>query len=128
MPQLLKENEVSYYLGEKHIYPKVGGGSNAGISIVEHTASETTVSIEPNAFHIWPQMSSLNITLATPTDNTIVNEYMIEFVSGSTATTLSLPSSVDWAESCGALSVEASKTYQISIVNNIGLWASISNS
>lgn len=26
MPQLLKENEVSYYLGEKHIYPRVEGG------------------------------------------------------------------------------------------------------
>ena len=128
MPQLLKENEVSYYLGEKHIYPKGSGGGSAEIPIINHIASETVVSIESNKFHIWPEMSSLNITLGTPTDNTIVNEYMIEFVSGSTATTLSLPSSVEWAESCGSLSVEANKTYQISIVNNIGLWASISNS
>lgn len=96
--------------------------------IVNHTASETTVSIEPNVFHIWPEMSSLNITLATPTDATIVNEYMIEFTSGSTATTLSLPATVTWAEAGGDISVEANKTYQISIVNNIGLWTAIANS
>ena len=51
MPQLLKENEVSYYLGEKHIYPKVEGGGSAGIPIVNHTASETTVSISVKSFN-----------------------------------------------------------------------------
>lgn len=96
--------------------------------IVNHGTSDTTFSVTPNILHIWGTVTSLTLTLATPTDNTIVNEYMIQFTSGSTATTLSLPSSVEWAESCGALSVEVNKTYQISIVNNIGLWAAISNS
>lgn len=96
--------------------------------VTNHGTSDTTYSVTSNVLHIWGTVASLTLTLATPTDNTIVNEYMIEFVSGSTATTLSLPSSVEWAESCGALSVESSKTYQISIVNNIGLWAAISNS
>lgn len=98
------------------------------VLVVNHGTSDTTYSVTPNTLHIWGTVASLTLTLATPTDNTIVNEYMIEFTSGTTATTLSLPSSVEWAESCGALSVEANKTYQISIVNNIGLWASISNS
>ena len=97
-------------------------------AVVSHGTSDTTFAVTPNVLHIWGTVASLTLTLATPTDATIVNEYMIEFTSGSTATTLSLPSSVEWAESCGSLSVEASKTYQISIVNNIGLWASISNS
>lgn len=96
--------------------------------VVNHGTSDTTFAVTPNIMHIWGTVTSLTLTLATPTDSTIVNEYMIEFTSGSTATTLSLPSSIEWAESCGNLSVEASKTYQISIVNNIGLWASISNS
>lgn len=90
-----------------------------------HGTSDTTFAVTPNILHIWGTVASLSLTLATPTDNTIVNEYMIEFVSGSTATTLSMPSSVEWAESCGSLSVEASKTYQISIVNNIGLWCAV---
>lgn len=98
------------------------------VLVVNHGTDDTTYSVTPNTLHIWGTVASLTLTLATPTDNTIVNEYMIEFTSGSTATTLSLPSSVEWAESCGALSVEANKTYQISIVNNIGLWAAISNS
>lgn len=98
------------------------------VLVVNHGTDDTTYSVTPNTLHIWGTVASLTLTLATPTDNTIVNEYMIEFVSGSTATTLSLPSSVEWAESCGALSVEASKTYQVSIVNNIGLWTAIANS
>ena len=97
------------------------------IAEVNHGTSDTTFALTPNVFHMWGTITSLTLTLATPTDNTIVNEYMIEFTSGSTATTLSLPSSVEWAESCGVLSVKANKTYQISIVNNIGLWAAISN-
>jgi hypothetical protein len=103
-------------------------GMAAGTPVVSHGTSDTTYAVTPNTLHIWGTVASLTLTLATPTDNTIVNEYMFEFTSGSTATTLSLPATVEWAESCGSLSVEASKTYQISIVNNIGLWASISNS
>lgn len=163
MPQLLKENEVSYYLGEKHIYPKVeggggsstlsglsdvdttgvqngqvlkynstttkwepgtGGGGSAEIPIVNHTASETTVSIEPNKFHVWPEMSSLNITLATPTDLTIVNQYTFEFTSGSTATTLSLPSGILWPKGNPLTSPEANMIYEINIRNNKATWSS----
>ena len=97
-------------------------------AVTNHGTSDTTFALTPNILHVWGTVTSLTLTLATPTDSTIVNEYMIQFESGSTATTISLPSSVEWAESCGALSVEASKTYQISIVNNIGLWAAIANS
>ena len=99
---------------------------SANYPIVNQTSSSTSIS--PGCLNVWGEVSSLSITLATPTDATIVNEYMIQFESGSTATTLSMPSSVEWAESCGSLSVEANKTYQISIVNNIGLWAAIANS
>lgn len=98
------------------------------VPVVNHGTGSTTLSIAPNVFHVWGTVSALNITLTAPTESSVYNEYMIQFESGSTATTLSLPSSVEWAESCWALSVEANKTYQISIVNNIGLWAAIANS
>lgn len=103
-------------------------GTAAGTSVVNHGTSDTTFALTPNILHIWGTVASLTLTLATPTNNTIVNEYMIEFTSGSTATTLSLPATVTWAEAGGDISVEANKTYQISIVNNIGLWTAISNS
>lgn len=115
------------YPSAKCVYDAINN-VNPRISITNHGTSDTTFTLTPNIYHKWGSVSSLTLTLGTPADNTIVNEYMFEFTSGSTATTLSLPSSVKWAESCGTLSVEASKTYQISIVDNIGLWTSISNS
>lgn len=98
---------------------------SANYPIVNQTSS--TASIAPGVLNVWGEVASLTITLATPTDNTIVNEYMIQFESGTTPTTLSLPSSVKWAEPCGDLSIESSRIYQISIINNIGLWTAILN-
>jgi hypothetical protein len=43
---------------------------------------------------------------------------MFEFTSGTTPTTLNLPESVKWM---GDNTIEASKTYQVSIVNNIAV-------
>lgn len=88
--------------------------------IVEHTTEETTIaSLTPNVLHKWGTMASLTISaLATPSDNTIVNEYMIEFTSGSTPTVLSLPNTIVWAETPN---IEANATYQISIINNLGI-------
>jgi hypothetical protein len=98
----------------------IQGGGTAGIPIVNHGTDDTTFSVTPNTLHIWGEVAALTLTLATPTDATIVNEYMIQFTSGSTATTLSLPASLTWYGS--APSIEADKTYQISIINNVGIW------
>jgi hypothetical protein len=80
--------------------------------------------INPNILYIFGTMTSLNLTLATPTDSTRVNEYMFEFTSGATATTLTLPSSVKWIGSNG---VAASMVYQVSIVNNLAVMGGTSN-
>lgn len=113
----------------------LGNGNISTLTpIVNHGTSDTTYAVTPNVLHIWGTVASLTLTLATPTDATIVNEYMIEFTSGSTATTLSLPASVGWGNrdpltgQREPLVVQADAAYQISIVNNIGLWAAISNS
>lgn len=84
--------------------------------VVNQTAS--SVSINPGVLNLWGTMSALTITLATPSDSSIMNEYLIQFTSGSTATTLIVPASVMWAEEP---EVEANATYQISIVNNLGI-------
>lgn len=47
---------------------------------------------------------------------------MFSFTSGATPTVLTLPSSVQWANE---LTVEANKRYEISIVDNIGLWCAV---
>ncbi|HBL41143.1 MAG TPA: hypothetical protein DDY98_06080, partial [Ruminococcaceae bacterium] len=49
-------------------------------------------------------------------------EYILDFYSGSTPTTLTLPDSVQWANE---LTIEANKHYQVSIVDNIALWTAV---
>ena len=82
------------------------------------SGTDVTMQINPNILYIFGTMTSLNLTLATPTDSTRVNEYMIQFISGATPTTLTLPSIVKWI---GSNYISASKTYQISIVNNLAV-------
>ena len=97
-------------------------------AVVNHGTSDTTFALTPNVFHIWGEVASLTLTLATPSDNTIENEYKFRFESGSTATTISLPSSVVYDESKGDLIPEADKIYEVSIEDNIAVWISIDNS
>lgn len=232
MPQLLKENKVSYYLGEKHIYPKVEGGgsdifiykldlgkfnmspgtypiedtdlplaihnafkagkqvyislsnypgayvilpltsveSTSGMGaysfmlttlggnppkyhnvvnfmimvayseqqsqslltisitgtietrIVNHGTSDTTFALTPNVYHKWGVVPSLTLTLDTPTNNAILNEYMFMFESGSTPTVFSLTGTgLKWDENIdtSTWTTEANTTYEFHIVNNI---------
>ena len=83
--------------------------------IVQQT--ETTVEIAPNVLNLWGEVAELDITLAEA-DATKVNEYMFQFTSGETATTLTLPAEIKWVS---APNIQANKTYQVSIINNLGV-------
>lgn len=80
-----------------------------------------TKELQPNILYKFGECARLTITLAAGGAG-LENEYKFEFVSGSTPTTLSLPDSVKWSGG-NAPTIEASKTYQISIVNNLALIA-----
>ena len=110
-------NDVGYLTQHQDI-----SGKANKISVVQTSAS--TIEINPNTFYKFGEVASLNITLASITDNTIYNEYMFEFVSGTTATTLTLPSSIKWLETP---TIDANKIYQCSIVDNIGLLVGVTN-
>lgn len=97
-------------------------GKNYSVEVVESTSS--TQEIQSNKFYKFGEVSSLNITLAAITDTSVLNEYMFEFTSGSTATTLTLPNTIRWLETP---SIEANKTYQCSIVNDIGILVGVAN-
>lgn len=88
--------------------------------IVIVSPSETTKGIEPNKYYKWGTVTSLNITLNTPTDDTILNEYVFEFTSGTTATSLNLPNTIKWLKGVKP-TIETNTTYQISIVNNLAI-------
>lgn len=109
--------------GKNGINGKDGtNGKNYSVQVVESTSS--TQEIQSNKFYKFGEVSSLNITLAAITDTSVLNEYMFEFVSGSTATTLTLPNIIKWLETP---SIEANKIYQCSIVDNIGVLLGVSN-
>lgn len=89
---------------------------------VERGGSGTvTKQIKPNTFYKFGPCSKLTITLAAE-ESGILNEYMFEFVSGSTATALSVPDTVTWSGGEDP-TIEANKTYQVSIVNNLAVYA-----
>ena len=53
-------------------------------------------------------------------NSNIINEYFVEFTTSSSGTTISLPSTIKWANG-ETPTFEANTTYQISIVNNLGV-------
>lgn len=89
------------------------------IPVINHGTNDTSgFIIDPNKFHKWGEVSSLEISsIEAPTDD-VYAEYMFEFVSGATATTLSLPAIIKFENE---VVIEPNKTYQVSIVNNIGV-------
>lgn len=79
--------------------------------------SESEKEIQPDVYYMFGEKETLTITLAS-TDSDYYHEYMFEFNSGTTTTTLNVPETVKWI---GDHTVEANKTYQVSIVNNLAV-------
>lgn len=110
--------QINYSDGENVDVGKVVGEKGldgaSGVPVrVEKTAVDTVVELEPNKLYIFPEMSSLTYTLATPTDTTIANEYHFIFRSGATATQLVNPEGVKVPDN---MSIESNKVYEISIL------------
>lgn len=85
------------------------------IQEVNHGTSDTIFTLTPNVMHIWGTVTSLNLSLPTDT-NTMLDEFLFTFTSGSTPTTLTLPATIKWIQDP---EFEENKTYQVSIVNNL---------
>ena len=101
------EEEFAAKLAEE-IYP-------GAYPVVDMTAN--TAELAPNTYYRWGEISALTITLGAEISG-ITNEYCFEFVSGETATTLTVPDTISWVQEP---SIEAGKTYQVSILNGIGV-------
>lgn len=93
------------------------------IAVVNHGTSSTTFTLTPNVLHVWGAVTTLTITLGTA-NNATLDEFMFQFTSGSTATTLSLPDTIKWI---AEPNIEANKIYQCSIINNVGVIAAANN-
>lgn len=85
------------------------------------TSTSSSMTLSPNIYYrnTSTSLSSLTITLGSVSNSNILNEYFVEFTTRSSGTTVSLPSSIKWANGVTP-TFENGKTYQISIVNNLG--------
>lgn len=116
-------------LGSGNINIEGGNGSSSGGSgaygLVEHGTSDTTFSLTPNTFHVWDEVTELTLTFEEETSG-VANEYLFQFTSGATATTLSLPSDLKWAND-SAPTIESNMIYQVSILKGLASVLEFSN-
>lgn len=85
------------------------------------TSTSSSMTLSPNIYYrnTNTNLSALTISLGSVSNSNILNEYLIEFTTRSSGTTVTLPSSVKWVNGV-VPTLENGKTYQISIVNNLG--------
>jgi hypothetical protein len=85
------------------------------------TSTSSSMTLSPNIYYrnTSTSLSTLTITLGSVSNSNIINEYFVEFTTRSAGTTVSLPSTIKWANG-ETPTFEANTTYQISIVNNLG--------
>lgn len=108
---------------KKYVDDKIGqgGGSSSGnggsYTEVNHGTNDTTFTLTPNTFHVWDEVTSLDLSLAEEQAG-IANEYLFQFTSGSTATTLTLPDSIKWAND-SAPTISENMIYQISVLKGL---------
>lgn len=106
-----------------------GGGSSSGgsgaYSEVNHGTSDTTFTLTPNTFHVWDEVASLTLDLGSETSG-VANEYLFQFNSGATATSLTLPDDIKWANDTPP-TIEPNVIYQVSILKGLASVLEFSN-
>ncbi|MBQ2855504.1 MAG: hypothetical protein IJE78_00475 [Bacteroidaceae bacterium] len=115
-------------LGEGNIVIEGGsGGSSSGGAYAEvnHGTSDTTFTLTPNTFHVWDEVATLDLSFGAETSG-VANEYLFQFTSGATATTLTLPSDIKWANDT-APTIAENMIYQISVLKGLASVLEFSN-
>ena len=99
-----------------------GGGGGAAYPIENHDGEHSIDAIQPNIFHLFGNVETVDLSLEDG-DESGVNEYIFQFTYGGGPIPYSFPDTIQWVN--GEPVLEDGKTYQISIVNNIGLIVSV---
>lgn len=108
------EDDVAFIKNKPTNLSDFNNDIQLGYPIIDTT--ETTIEISPNKYYRFGEVNSLNITF----DNSVnlnTAEYCFEFIANGNVT-LNIPSTVKWVKEPF---IESGKTYQVSILNNIGI-------
>lgn len=98
----------------------IGSGDitiNSAYPEVNHGTGDTTFTLTPNTFHVWDKVTSLTLNFGNETSG-VANEYLFQFTSGSTATSLTLPNSIKWVNG-SAPTIAKNMIYQVSILKGL---------
>ena len=94
-------------------------GSNGSVyPIVYHDSFDTEITLTPNTFHVWEDAEDTLTLLFGEGIDGIMNEYLFQFSYAQLGYSLSLPSTVKWADDIIPDFSDISFIYQVSIVNN----------
>lgn len=99
--------------------PQGGGSGESFISIIEMQNDDTAPTLKENILYIFPEMETLNVTLDTPQNKSIANEFHFIFISGSIATTLSLVNKDGSQIYSDTYSIKSNMKYEVSILESI---------
>ena len=87
------------------------------VNVDTQGAARYSIGIRPNTMYVIPELQELTIAYVDIPEN-VAKEYVFQFVSGSTATTLIMPLSTLWANGITPL-IKPHTIYQISVLNNL---------
>lgn len=88
----------------------LGGGESGGFIFEIY-------GLQPNVFHVFPECQNLSISFGPETSG-VANEYLFQFTSGSTATSLTLPDDIKWAND-SAPTITENMIYQVSVLKGL---------
>ena len=109
--------------GEKGDPGEDAESSSSATPRQEMQNTDAVVTLQPNILYVFPEMASLTVTLAEPSDTNVANEYHFFFISGATATTLTLNDVLS-----DAYSIEANMKYEVSILEGVAYIKGVSMS
>ena len=93
------------------------GASSSAYPEVNHGTGDTTFTLTPNTFHVWDEVTSLTLNFGSGISG-MANEYLFQFTSGSTATSLTLPDDIKWAND-NVPTIGANMIYQVSVLRGL---------
>lgn len=122
-------NSYNKYVQYRYTGIETTGNPNPFLDIANWRCTDVTIISEstevkefilPNELNKWGKIKSLTINSFQGTQEGHVNEYMLEFTVSGDDFTLTLPEGVRWVEEP---TWENGYTYQVSIVNNLAVFA-----
>lgn len=118
-----KVDKTTYESDKAGFATKTELANKKNITIVQETtgtSSSVSFNLDPNTLKKMGEVGTITVLGFTTTglQTNELAEYAFEFKSGDTPTVLTMPESVKWI---GDHTIEANKTYQVSVVNNLAV-------